>query len=233
MRSLSVSEESAIPPRKWTAQTTMAAAAARPSSRTSPNTGNLAAGAAAIAKMVCGDSARSSAGGEGGGGRRGEAKTPTIFFSSFRADQVWTSEYVFLREKRLSCVRFLLSCCGALILRKRLNTYASIQKKKKREFTLHMNLDKYLYMFVARQCLTNGIGKWFPTHQKISLNPNYSFSLPFNLNPLFIFYFQSHPTLSIIQTHSPHPPSVRCTRVSVCESSQEAWLVSPPNGKRR
>lgn len=46
---LSSSVESAMPPRKWTAQKRMPAAAAKPSSRTSPKTGNLTAGAAAIA----------------------------------------------------------------------------------------------------------------------------------------------------------------------------------------
>uniref|UniRef100_A0A0A8YJT2 Uncharacterized protein n=1 Tax=Arundo donax TaxID=35708 RepID=A0A0A8YJT2_ARUDO len=50
MRSLSsTEEESAMPPRKWTAQKRMAAAAAAPSSRTRPYTGNFTAGAAAIA----------------------------------------------------------------------------------------------------------------------------------------------------------------------------------------
>ena len=45
-----------------------------------------------------------------------------------------------------------------------------------------------IYILELWECLANGIGKWFPTHQNASLNSNQSFSAF-----LLILTFQSYP----------------------------------------
>ncbi len=80
-----------------------------------------------------------------------------------------------------------------------------------------------------RECLANGIGKWFPTHQNTSLNPNHLFS-PFHL----IKTFHSFPN------PTPHFPLSKHTLKSSNQSGSEAltafcagvdtpasWHVSP------